>query len=282
MQTIKKKKLNKFIKKSKNSNNYINQTNNYLKLFNNFPEIKFLLNQILEADRLLKQNLLPQSLPKMILPDNIQDIIYRKISEKYPPGNSEGDKLWDQLTSQLLKLDKHLRNFRDYLENNYGMWAYISAPFGKQLSNYLQNKNVLEVMAGNGYISKALKQYNPLNKNYATDSKTWNKINATGNHPVTKIERLSALDAIDKYKNDVDSVIMSWAPDKEIDDYQVLEKIRNINARQHELDLIIIGEYKGATNSTKFWNNAVLENIEILSNKLSHFDLINDKVYLAK
>ena len=75
---------------------------------------------------------------------------------------------------------------------------------------------------------------------------------------------------------------MSWAPDKEIDDYQVLEKIRNINARQHELDLIIIGEYKGATNSTKFWNNAVLENIEILSNKLSHFDLINDKVYLAK
>ena len=172
MQTIKKKKLNKFIKKSKNNNEYINQTEKYLKLFNNFPEIKFLLNQILEADRLLKQNLLPQSLPKMILPDNIQDIIYRKISEKYPLGNSEGDQLWDQLTSQLPKLDKHLRNFRDYLENNYGMWAYISAPFGKQLSNYLQNKNVLEIMAGNGYVSKALRQYNPSNKNYATDSKT--------------------------------------------------------------------------------------------------------------
>lgn len=280
MQTINSKKLNKFIKRNKNK--YINQTKKYLTLFNNFPEIKFLLNQILEADRLLKQNLLPQSLPKMELPDNIQDIIYRKVSDKYPLGNLKGDELWDKLTSKLPELDKHLRNFRDYLENNYGMWAYISAPFGKQLSNYLKDKNVLEIMAGNGYISKALKQYNSSKKNYATDSKTWNKINATGNHPVTKIEQLSALDAIDKYKNNVDVVIMSWAPDKEIDDYQVLKKIRDINKNKHKLDFIIIGEYKGATNSKKFWNNAQLKEIKSLSNKISHFDLIDDKVYLVR
>lgn len=50
----------------------------YRDLFDDFPQIKFLINNVLESDRLIKNGLLPQPLPKLLLPDNIQDIIFKK------------------------------------------------------------------------------------------------------------------------------------------------------------------------------------------------------------
>ena len=95
-------------------------------------------------------------------------------------------------------LDRLLRNYRDYLEATYGMWSYVNAPYIKALSEYLHGRPTLEIMAGNGYISSGLRNLRPAQTIFATDSTDWTKENETGKHPVTTIEPLDALAAIEK------------------------------------------------------------------------------------
>lgn len=261
---------------------YIQQLEHYADLFSDFSSIKFLINNALLNDRLLRSGLLPQPLPKMLLPDDIQDTIFKQVNAQYPQGDPRGDKLWNQYSEALPKLDKLLRSFRDYLEDTYGMWSYTNSSFTNALSKYLQGAPVLEVMAGNGYISKGLRNSNPHETIYTTDSQEWVKENETGKHPVTTVEKLSALDALNKYGHDVQYVIMSWAPDKGEQDWQLLQHIRS---DYPELKLLIVGEKNGATNSPTFWKNAQLsqpQDLKEVNQYLKSFDLIDEQIYLAK
>lgn len=261
---------------------YIQALLNYRDLFDDFPPIKYLINNALESDRLLKNGLLPQPLPKLLLPDNIQDTIFNAVNGQYPKGDPRGDALWNKYNDALPKLDKALRNFRDYLEDTYGMWSYVNAPFAKALSNYLNGEPVLELMAGNGYISKGLRNNNPTQKIYTTDSQAWVAENETGKHPVTKIEKLDALDAIKKYGNDVKFVIMSWAPDKQETDWEVLQLLRQDYPDVH---FLVIGEKDGATDSKKFWQEARLsqdDELQKVNEQLHSFDLIDEQIYTVK
>lgn len=279
------KKLKKRVKKAQQAvhqDPYIKRLMNYRDLFNDFPAIKYLINNALESDRLLKNGLLPQPLPRLLLPDDIQDTIFKTVNTQYPQGDPRGDALWDKYSTALPKLDKDLRNFRDYLEDTYGMWSYVNAPFAKALSNYLNGAPVLELMAGNGYISKGLRNNNPTQQIYTTDSQAWVKENETGKHPVTKIERLDAVDAVKKYGNDVQFIIMSWAPDKQETDWEVLQLIRQDYPDVH---FLVIGEKDGATDSKKFWQEAQLsqgEELKKVNQQLHSFDLIDEQIYLVK
>lgn len=252
------KQLKKRVKKAQQAVHepvYIQELMKYGDLFNDFPAIKYLINNALESDRLLKNGLLPQPLPALLLPDDIQDTIFKQVNSTYPQGDPRGDKLWNQYNEALPKLDKALRNFRDYLEDTYGMWSYVNAPFAKKLSDYLNGAPVLEIMAGNGYISKGLRNNNSTEEIFTTDSQAWVKENETGKHPVIKIEKLDAISAIKKYGNKVQYVIMSWAPDKGEVDWDVLQLLRQ---EYPEIKLLVIGEKNGATNSKKFWQEAKL------------------------
>ena len=271
------KKAHKVVKKQP----YIEQLMAYRDLFEDFPQIKFLINNALESDRLIKNGLLPQPLPKLMLPDNIQDIIFQKVNEQYPQGNPEGDQLWDRYVAALPKLDQLLRDYRDYLEETYGMWSYVNAPYIKALSEYLHGRPTLEIMAGNGYISGGLRNLRPAQTIYATDSTDWTHENETGKHPVTTIEPLDALTAIKKYGSQVDYVIMSWSPDKVEIDWEVLQLLRN---DYPEVKLLVTGEKNGATNSAKFWQNAQLTQdakLQKVNEHLHSFDLIDEQIYLA-
>lgn len=267
---------------SKKQPPYIKQLTGYAKLFDDFGEIKFLINNVLESNRLIQNGLLPQPLPKLLLPDDIQDTIFKAVNAKYPKGDPKGDALWNKYTDALPKLDKLLRNYRDYLEETYGMWSYPNAMFVNALSDYLNGVPVLEIMAGNGYLSKGLAQHNPTETIYTTDSTAWKNENQTGRHPVTKIEPLDALAAIKKYGDQVDYVLMCWSPDKLTIDVDVLELIRQ---KYPDLKLLVIGEKNGATNSAEFWHTAKLEQdsqLQKVNQQLSHFDLIDEQIYLAK
>lgn len=275
------KKLKKQFQQSKPSD-YITQMNQFLTLFKNFPSVKYLINNVLESDRLLKNGLLPQPLPHLILPDNLQDQIYDYINEHYDLGDPKGDQLWNQFVDALPKLDRLLRNFRDYLEQTYGMWSYVNAPFVSDLSKYIARRNTLEVMAGNGYISSGLRNLNRGQTIFTTDNQAWRSENETGNHPVTQIEKLDALSAFEKYKSQIDFVIMSWSPDKLTIDWQLLQAIRDSKL---DITLITIGEQNGATGSHEFWSNAHYieqETATKLSTHLKTFDLIDEQVYLVK
>ncbi|WP_367341358.1 SAM-dependent methyltransferase [Limosilactobacillus sp.] len=264
----------------KEQEGYIDQLKRYAQLFDGIPQIKLLINNVLESDRLIQQGLLPQPLPKLLLPDNIQDVIYQQVQAKYPPHDKKGDQLWDQYTKALPQLDKLLRNYRDYLEDRYGMWSYVNATYIKALSEYLDGAPVLEIMAGNGYISAGLQNLNPGQKVYPTDSKDWTKENQTGRHDVTKVEKLDALSAIQKYGHDVQYVIMSWSPDKLTIDMDVLNLIRQ---DYPDLHLLVIGEKNGATDSPQFWKEAHLsqKGLEKVNQQLKSFDLIDEQIYLA-
>lgn len=277
------KKLKRQLKKERpvsTTNNYITRLERYRELFKQNSMITFLINQILESNRLIQQKLLPQQLPVLELPEDIQDQIFNQIKDQYPLGDPRGDQLWEKLTAELPKLDKLLRSYRDYLEETYGMWAYISAPFISDLAHYLAGRPTLEVMAGNGYISHGLrlKQQNV----DATDSLDWVQENETGKHLVTEVEKLDAISAIEKYGNQVDFVIMSWSPDGVPIDVQILEKLRSLTKQP---TLICIGEPNGATNSAGFWKIAKLiepENTQQLNQHYQPFDLIHDQLYLIK
>lgn len=261
---------------------YLQQLEHYGELFSDFSSIKFLINNALLNDRLLRSGLLPQPLPKMLLPDDIQDTIFQQLNAQYPQGDPRGDKLWDQYSTALPKLDQLLRNYRDYLEETYGMWSYTNSSFTNALSKYLNGAPVLEIMAGNGYLSKGLRNSNPHQVIFTTDSQAWVKENETGKHPVTKIEKLDALAAIDKYGDQVQYVIMSWAPDKGEQDWQVLQHLRN---QYPELKLLVIGEKNGATDSPAFWKNVQLSqpaDLQKVNQYLKTFDLIDEQIYLAK
>ena len=261
---------------------YIQQLEQYGELFSDFSKIKFLINNALLNDRLLRSGLLPQPLPKMLLPDDTQDIIFKQINSKYLQGDPTGDQLWNKYTAALPKLDELLRNFRDYLEDTYGMWSYTNSSFTNALSKYLNGAPVLEIMAGNGYISKGLRNSNPHQTIYTTDSQEWVTENETGKHPVTSIEKLDAIAAIDKYGNEVHYVIMSWAPDKGDQDWQVLQYLRK---NYPDIKLLVVGEQNGATDSKAFWNNAQLsqpEDLQKVNQYLKTFDLIDEQIYLVK
>lgn len=277
------KKLKKQLKTRRSTpitNEYINRLERYRELFKDNSSIVFLINQILESDRLIRQNLLPQQLPLLELPEDIQDQIFNNIQSIYPMGDPRGDQLWEQLTTELPKIDKLLRSYRDYLEESYGMWAYISAPFINDLARFLSHKPVLEIMAGNGYISRGLRAKGQTV--FTTDSLDWTKENETGRHLVTEVEKLDALSAIEKYQGQVDFVIMSWSPDGVPIDIEVLEKLRSLPKQPL---LICIGEKNGATNSHAFWQKAELiddERTKQLNSHYQPFDLIHDQVYLVK
>lgn len=260
---------------------YIKQLEQYQQEYDAFPAIKYLINNALENDRLIQRGLLPQPLPLMQLPDDIQDQVFKYVNDQYPAHDPQGDQLWQRLSADLPKLDKLLRDFRDYLEDRYGMWSYTNTAFISALSDFLDNAPVLEVMAGNGYLSKGLRQKRPAQVIYTTDNQAWIKENETGKHPVTTIEKLDAISAVEKYGQQVDYVIMSWAPDKGESDWQLLQFIR-----QHypKLKLLVIGEKNGATNSKTFWKQAQLsqDGLEKVNANLKSFDLIDEQVYLAQ
>lgn len=279
------KKLKKRFKQTHSqtqSTPYIQQLEHYREMYDAFPSIKYLINNALEDDRLIKRGLLPQPLPPMQLPDDIQDTIFKWVNQQYAAKDPRGDVLWDQLSAGLPGLDHLLRNFRDYLEDEYGMWSYTNTGFVHALSDYLKGAPVLEVMAGNGYLSKGLRDLRPEQTIYTTDSKDWVKENETGKHPVTTIEQLSAIDAVDKYGQKVDYVLMSWAPDKGDGDIKLLKHLR---LHFPNLKLLVIGEKNGATNSKEFWQEAKLSqpaDLKAVSDRLKSFDLIDEQIYLAK
>ena len=259
---------------------YIEQLKRYAHLFHNYLTIKFLIGNVLESDRLLQKKQLPQDLPTLLLPDDIQDIIFKRVNQKYPRGDYRGDRLWNKYTDALPKLDKLLRSYRDYLEAEYGMWAYISAPFTADLANFIGPHQALEVMAGNGYISKGLRDHGT--QVFCTDSLAWTKQNETGKHLVTRVEKLDALSAFRKYQNQISYIIMCWSPDGVPIDWQLLQAVRQ---SPHQIPLIVVGEKNGATNSKTFWRHAhFIHNprVKKLNRHHQSFDLIHDHVYLVK
>lgn len=180
----------------------------------------------------------------------------------------------------LRQCDHLLRNFRSYLETTFGMWAYINTSFLDEWVKQFGPHRYLEIMAGNGFISAGLRQRHQTV--ICTDSFAWRAESTTGRQPWTKILPLDALTAVKRYASQVDVVIMSWSPDGDPIDWQVLQYLRQLSPQPL---LFCIGERNGATNSLFFWQHAhSLTDRRLLkvNARYARFDLMRDRLYVMK
>lgn len=222
------------------------------------------------------QALLNNELPKYHFP---QFQLKEKEITSYMESNVNLDEVeFQTMAAHLEKFDHDLGEFRTYLQTRFGYWATITQDFAAAIKAEFPNETFLELMAGNGYLSKGLRDVGV--ETYCTDDLSWSKYNQTGNLKMTEIESLDALSALEKYGHKVDNVIVAWSPDREDIDYQVLQKMRQLDA-----SFLVIGEKNGATDSKEFWDEANLiddPRIEKINQVYSRYDLVHDQLYLVK
>ncbi|WP_125703441.1 SAM-dependent methyltransferase [Lacticaseibacillus daqingensis] len=181
------------------------------------------------------------------------------------------------LAVALTVFDHLARHFRQYIAYHYGMWAFVSQSLFTTWQTLYGPRRYLEVAAGNGYVSKGLASMgNPV---ITTDPLAWVTHNKTGQTPLVPVTRAGATAALWRYGAQVDAVVMAWSPDNEWSDAAFLRCLRT---HFPQLELFVIGERNGATNSTLFWQQAEFvtdRRLLPLNRAMPRFDAINDRIY---
>lgn len=146
------------------------------------------------------------------------------------------------------ELEKH-RMRDEYLAR--GMYAFVCWDWVDPFVEWIAGRKCLEVMAGNGWLAKALRMKGV--DLIATDDNSWrgNKKRNWGDF-VSDVEEMDAVAAIKNYVKDVDIVIMSWPyMDDVASDVLTMMNKFNPNAV-----LVYIGEGDGGcTASSEFFNS---------------------------
>jgi hypothetical protein len=127
-----------------------------------------------------------------------------------------------------------------------GMYGFVSWRWVRPFVEWIGQRKVLEVMAGRGWLTYALRQKGV--DVVAIDDFSW----FTSYDPITDVIEMDAVTAVDVYK-DVDIVIMSW-PFMDNTAYQVLKKMHESNPSAL---LVYIGEYGGCTADELFFDHLV-------------------------
>ncbi|NBA12395.1 SAM-dependent methyltransferase [Weissella confusa] len=261
---------------------YLGELLPYLDRYQNIPTMANLMQQAIDTLEQLNAGYLPAALPTMEVPESVIPELQNYVLAQYPDNADAGNALWLELTEPLEEIDFLLRHLRDALIEYFSMYGFVSSDFVRDLSAYTDGQPVLELMAGHGYISAGLKAIAPEQKIIATDNEYWRtQPDPTSAKPVTDVENMDAIAALDMYGENVSTVIMSWAPDTTDADWQVLQYIRD-NQYRFDFDFIVIGEKDGATDSDVFWHEAELEEVPALNAHHQSFDLIDERVYLVK
>lgn len=261
---------------------YLSELLPYLDRYQNIPTIKHLIEQAVATINDLNNGILPSTLPTMEIPESVVAELEQYVLKAYPNDATKGNALWQTLTEPLEDVDFMLRHLRDALIEYFSMYAYVSNRFIQDLSAYTNGLPVLEIMAGHGYISAGLRAVAPAQTIIATDNEDWRtQPDPITAKPVTDVENLDAIAALDTYGENVATVIMSWAPDTTDADWQVLQYIRD-NRYRFDFNLLVIGEKDGATDSDVFWQEATLHEVAELNDDHTSFDLIDERVYVVE
>jgi len=230
------------------------------------PAVAQRLDGILRNIYRLSQNKLPQPLPNLILPETIL----------FEWTLQQPQQDFSQAAVEFQRLDRCLQNYRGFLQDQFGFWGQITPAVAAGIAR-LPGKRYLEVMAGNGYLSYGLRQFNQ--QVYATDSLGWVVENETGKQLLTPVEKLDALAAYRKYRQQIDYVVMVWSPDGVPIDWQLLQLMRQDTP---QIPLLCIGERNGCTNSTEFWQQAHYQHsaqVTALNQCFPPLDLVHEQLF---
>jgi hypothetical protein len=168
----------------------------------------------------------------MPIKEFIDCISNEEIPLSAPEGSSRGG--W-----QLDDSETFIKTFQGKKRcNELGMWAIVFHEWVKELAKWIGNRQCLEIMAGAGWLAKALKQYD-INI-IATDNFSWPK--KPHAKPVFPISNYEASEAIQTINADI--LIVSWPP---------LGSDAIVKACEvwgSEKPIIYIGENQGGCNAT--------------------------------
>ena len=126
-----------------------------------------------------------------------------------------------------------------------GMWALVYRSFAQMLAEWIGDRTVLEVMAGRGWLAKALSEEGV--DIIATDDKSWDDrhVEASDVFPVHKMDAVEAARTID-----ADVLIMSWSPYAE----EVATEVLKVWGEDRPV--VYIGEERGGCNAPdSFWQH---------------------------
>ncbi|MBA1435261.1 hypothetical protein, partial [Bombilactobacillus bombi] len=222
--------------------NYEQKLIKYQSLFVDVPKFRYLLTQMQQVIQAYRQ----QRLPNFVLAKlEVNEVDFAQLiaNPQFMPGLTLLEK-----GDFLQEFSRFLDDFRDFIQTKLGIWSLINGPMMDCWVQLFPDINYLELMAGNGILSAALKQRGQ--SVIATDNFSWSKNSQTGQQCWTNVEVLDALSALEKYHSQVQVVLLAWSPDKDRSDVAILKKIRQL---QPFIQFWILGEYLGATNSTQFW-----------------------------
>jgi hypothetical protein len=220
------------------------------------------LNDISEVSRNIKLELeIPNEMPKYV--PNL--------------GSSLLDSLSTDFFNDMLK-EETIR--KEYIK--LGMYGFVSWRWISPLSEWIGERKCLEVMAGRGWLSHAL-QIKGIDVT-ATDNYSWNRPEYIQNwtDTVTNVEKLDAIDAIEKYGSEIDILIMSW-PFRNKTAYKTIKTLYKVNPNAM---IIYIGEGRGGTtaNDDFFDTFSIIKDyeFEIAASHFQSWNLIKDGLYLGR
>ena len=160
-----------------------------------------------------------------------------------------------------------------------GMYALVTWSWVTPFAKWIGNKKCLEVMAGRGWLSLALRSLEI--DIIATDDYSWSK-ERNWDEPVTEVEELNALESIDKYGKDIDLLIISW-PYMDDTAYKTIKVLHKVNPNAL---VVYIGEGDGGCTADDDFHNHFREiEDEEFQKSVSNFQswwAIHDHVYLGK
>lgn len=132
--------------------------------------------------------------------------------------------------------------FRDIYIREFGFSLISKSWIVALKDNIIKDSKCLEIMAGRGLLAKSLKDIGV--DIIATDNLEWQsgKYYPIWESHFTKIEKLDCLEAIEKYGNDVEFIVVSWAPYDESICYDALIMMRKVSPN---CKMIFIGEGQG-------------------------------------
>lgn len=122
--------------------------------------------------------------------------------------------------------------------NDLGMYAFVSWDWIDPLVNWIGTNRCLEVMAGRGWLSYALRKRGVSVK--ATDNFSWSE-NKGWLPPLTEVEDLDAVKSVQRYGKEIDILFIGW-PYMSNDAYKVIKNLHRVNPNAI---VVYIGEGPG-------------------------------------
>lgn len=202
------------------------------------------------------------------------------------PGWASEEGHWKAMMSSRGFASNIMRGHRltEYYKFQHGMFAFVCWDWVRPLARWIGSRRCLEVMAGRGFLSHALRKCSV--NVIATDDYSWHRSEHqpwAGMPLMTDIEEMDAVDAVRKYGASVDFVIMSWAY-MDNTSYNVVKELRNVNPKAL---IIHIGEGGGGcTDSDQFFGAVKQVNdkrfYEDVAPKYQTWQMLHDRLNLFR